>query len=281
MDRFYTGSSDGKVKAWDIRRPKGQAFVRTVLSVSGVITAGAFSSNFSNLLIGDATGKVHLLETHEHDNDIEEFGHGNYGIAPYSASTSLARRSEVFVPETHYKYNFLVRRPMALIHHPQPSPPEGFRKAEEAEEATAHDIASDYLKKGFLTMHPDPGIGPIQGPNYAETGLFLNLAHECNDPALPLLPEWRAERRFVIQDEEPQLRFVCLPRIDSSGQSVHENNMSLDLDFFRLSLSTQAELVRGGVDLDFEPAQDFDYELSPRLSIFKCHKNHKGRTLNM
>ncbi|RAL61727.1 hypothetical protein DID88_002795 [Monilinia fructigena] len=70
-DRFYTGASDGRVKAWDIKRPRGKALVREVLAASGGIGAGAFSPDFSKLIIGDATGKVHLLTRSENDHELE------------------------------------------------------------------------------------------------------------------------------------------------------------------------------------------------------------------
>lgn len=63
--RFYTGSSDGVVKAWDVRRPRGQAFIRDVVRLSGGVSSGAFSPEMTHMLIGDATGKVHLLNIKE------------------------------------------------------------------------------------------------------------------------------------------------------------------------------------------------------------------------
>ncbi|KAG9227969.1 hypothetical protein BJ875DRAFT_390371 [Amylocarpus encephaloides] len=65
-DRLYTGSTDGTVKAWNVRSSE-DTFIRDVLKVPGQISSGAFSPNFSKLLIGDATGKIHLLSYDDSD----------------------------------------------------------------------------------------------------------------------------------------------------------------------------------------------------------------------
>jgi hypothetical protein len=307
-DRFYTGSSDGKVKAWDIRKPKGNAFVRTVLSVSGGITAGAFSNNFSQLLIGDATGKVHLLGVDEDSDEkseqsrpdslsisgvsgsdnLDPNGSGTCSTAsksvPRQTSAILAKGSNILIanPEDRHAPTVLAKKPKLLIAHPEPPPPAEFGLDDEDEDEgiTARDLARQYLEEGQLKMHPDPAIGAVQGPNYMETSFFLKEAHENNDPTLPLLPEYQVKQRYQIQSQEERLELPCLPEVTSSDRSLHEKNMSLDLDFSRLALSTQEELVRDGVDLDFEPAHDFDFELCPRFSVFKEHKKQQKRINN-
>ena len=250
-----------------------------------MITAGAFSTNFSKLVIGDATGKVHLLEVDETVDDLEECSETPPKRILDHASAILGQRLEVLLskPGTQNQSGAIVRKPKVLIPHPEPPSPGGFGfDVEDDEVIMAQHMAEEFLQEGYLTMHPEPAIGPLQGPNYAETGLFLKVAHENGDPFLPLLPEWEAQQRWVTQSEEEQrLRLPCLPQVASSDRALHERNMNLDLDFARLSLSAQAELMRDGVDLDFEPAQDFDYEISPRSSIFKEHKKHQKRTHNM
>ena len=59
--RFYTGSSDGLLKEWDIRKATEDAFVRNVASLDAEVMAGAFSPDSTNLVLGDAAGGVHLL----------------------------------------------------------------------------------------------------------------------------------------------------------------------------------------------------------------------------
>jgi hypothetical protein len=280
---LYTGSSDGKVKAWDIRRPKGSAFVRTVLSISGVITAGAFSENYSKLLIGDATGKVHLLGLDDEDDEDPHDNSENKSIITNRldhASAVLAKGSQLVIPslESFYPSTVLVKKPKVIIPHPEPPPPPGFGIHIEGGKATAQEMAKFYVIEGQLQIHPNRAVGAIQGPNYAETRLFRREAHENNDPNQPLISQYKAKQRYEIQSQVNWLKLSFLPKVISSDPLLHERNLKLDLDFSRLSLSTQKELKQDGVDLDFEPAEGFDYELLPSLSIFKDNMKHQKRT---
>lgn len=173
------------------------------------------------------------------------------------------------------------RKPKVIIPHPEPPPPAGFGLETDEEEPTAQDMAQIYLDEGQLKVHPDRGIGAVQGPNYAETLLFRYEAHEDNDGTSPLLPEWQAKQRYEVQSQEESLNLPYLPVVKNSDPELHAKNMSLDLDFSRLSLSTQNELRRDGVDLGFEPERNFDYELLPRFEMFKKQNRLQKRTHNM
>ncbi|GKZ26729.1 hypothetical protein AbraIFM66951_003589 [Aspergillus brasiliensis] len=61
IDEFYTGSSDGVLKRWDILRAPEDVLVQDTAKFEEEIMCGAFSKDKSNLLIGDAAGGVHLL----------------------------------------------------------------------------------------------------------------------------------------------------------------------------------------------------------------------------
>ncbi|KAL8952707.1 MAG: hypothetical protein Q9222_001406 [Ikaeria aurantiellina] len=58
---FYTGSSDGVVKAWDILRSPEDVWVRDVVHLPAGVQSGALSYDGMNMLIGDAVGGVHVL----------------------------------------------------------------------------------------------------------------------------------------------------------------------------------------------------------------------------
>lgn len=58
---FYSGSSDGMVKAWDVRRHPQDVLIQNVSHVGAAIQDGAFSPDFAHMLIGDADGGVHIL----------------------------------------------------------------------------------------------------------------------------------------------------------------------------------------------------------------------------
>ncbi|KAL2041676.1 hypothetical protein N7G274_005460 [Stereocaulon virgatum] len=60
---FYTGSSDGMVKAWDVRRHPADALVRDVAQFDAGVQSGAFSPDGTNLLVGDADGAFHILSS--------------------------------------------------------------------------------------------------------------------------------------------------------------------------------------------------------------------------
>ena len=60
---FYTGSSDGIIKAWDVRRHPKDVLIRDVAKFDVSIQSGAFSPDGNNLLVGDAEGGIHVLSS--------------------------------------------------------------------------------------------------------------------------------------------------------------------------------------------------------------------------
>jgi len=247
-DRLYTGSSDGKVKAWDVRAPKGQAFIRTVLSVSGGVSSGAFSKDFSKLLIGDATGKAHLLGV-----DNEDFK----GLSPRPYNQTTTQRHTILgrqAPKTIIPY----RESKSLV------------TPEDEVEQTARDIARLYLEKGQLQIHQDRLIGAVQGPNYSDTRLFCFEAHEDKDSTKPLLPYDQALQQEKVCQPSLKMKLLRLPtQIKSSCSINHKKNKSLDFNVRRLSQSTRKMFVEDRIDIEFRHNDDFDLEIVPRMKIFK------------
>ena len=60
---FYTGSSDGMIKAWDVRRHPKDVLISNVANFDVSIQSGAFSPDGNNLLVGDAEGGIHVLSS--------------------------------------------------------------------------------------------------------------------------------------------------------------------------------------------------------------------------
>ena len=60
---FYSGSSDGMVKAWDIRRHPADVLVKNVAQFGAGVQSGALSPDGTNLLVGDADGGFHILSS--------------------------------------------------------------------------------------------------------------------------------------------------------------------------------------------------------------------------
>ncbi|KAL8869877.1 MAG: hypothetical protein Q9174_003939 [Haloplaca sp. 1 TL-2023] len=79
---LYTGSSDGVIKAWDIRRSEQDAWIRDVASLPAGIQSGAMSPDGMHMLVGDAVGGVHVLSADPFEQDEEQHGGGRYVTDP-------------------------------------------------------------------------------------------------------------------------------------------------------------------------------------------------------
>jgi len=231
--------------------PKGQAFVKTVLSVSGGVSSGAFSRDFSKLLIGDSTGKVHLLEIDRDDLDDD--------TPQERAPRREIEKTTPWLP----KISGRKVPPRVIIPHREPTPPIDEVKRTTGE--TANEMGRVFLEEGQLRIHPDRRVGAVQGPNYAETMLYRFDAHEDNDCTRPLLPSIQNCQQYEIVQRHT-LHLPSLPLVSSSSQKRHARNVKLDLD---LSVAEQQRLEGDGIDLNFEPNSDFKYEMSIRTKKFK------------
>ncbi|KAI9782202.1 MAG: hypothetical protein M1839_005316 [Geoglossum umbratile] len=71
-DRLYTGSSDGVIKSWNVKRATEDALVADVANLQSIVMSGAFSPDYSRLLVGDGKGSIHVLRTGlDDDHPIE------------------------------------------------------------------------------------------------------------------------------------------------------------------------------------------------------------------
>jgi hypothetical protein len=236
LDRFYTGSSDGVLKAWNIRAPPGHELVRDVIRLSGGISAGRFSSDFGKLVIGDSTGKVHLLSLNqvEHSENIPTVSRKL--ITPHpSLLAPLIDDDDMEIPR----------------------------------EQTAREIGQEFLDRGQIIIHEDEWVGAVQGPNYASTGLFYNV-EEYKDEFGQVSEGWSTQElheKKQLRYEIEITKFPRLPDIQSSNRFLHEKNVILDLNLSTLSPETYAQLRRERVDLNFQSENNFLLELGPRLDV--------------
>ncbi|TVY93740.1 Rik1-associated factor [Lachnellula willkommii] len=245
--RFYTGSSDGRLKAWNIHEAPGNALVRHVLEVSGGISVGAFSRDFSKLLVGDATGKVHLLAYDDSDLDEDEESSETDERPTFSPVSGSGALRKAFA-----------KRPKVIIPHPEPPPPlqsRGESFSMENLEKSAQELSLEFLVEGRLRLHPDPAIGVVQGPNYAETKLFRPEAHQDGDISKPLLPEFEAKQQYEKLRNTSKIKFSKLPTVQCSDLDLHARNEALDL-----------ALEKESVDFDFD--YGFEGEPTPHFAIF-------------
>ncbi|KAF5876113.1 putative wd repeat-containing protein [Botrytis fragariae] len=262
-DRFYTGASDGRVKAWNIKRPPGKAFVREVLAASGGIGAGAFSSDFSKLIIGDATGKVHLLTRSEDDpelknSDLEE---------PDNSSRVQPGKNNHFLSH--------LRGPRLIKHHPEPDPPDNHIIQEFPD--TGVGISHHFVQSKFITINPDPAIGAVQGPNYHETSLYRLDAHEDQDGTKALLPYYQARQQHDLHINMAPQPLSILPNLKRSSDLItHMHNLSLSLEFDMLEPMTRRQLLEDRAQLEAD--DDFEYEVGPKIDIFGSRRSKRHRS---
>jgi WD40 repeat protein len=79
--RLYSGSSDGVVKVWDVTRSEDDTFVKDLITVDSGIMAGAFSPDFSKLVLGEVNGSVNVLDVGRGDCTVKDVGKLRY--VPY------------------------------------------------------------------------------------------------------------------------------------------------------------------------------------------------------
>jgi WD40 repeat protein len=246
VDRLYTGSSDGVVKVWNIRNRKAK-HLRDLIEVSGPITAGAFSPDYTKLTVGDGSGRVYLLSL-EDDEDEEE--------------TQAAKKtsSDLFRMQLEGKQR-AIRRPRPFIPHPEVPPPDGLAGPDPS---LGRQRAGEYLQRGEIVLNPHPCIGAVQGPRYAETRLYRAEAHMDDDIGKPLLAGFESQQqentRFTDHERPRRIRPIKGYESETASRLLHQNTWA-EIDHGRnLDDRTRAQLEAEGVECDSD--YDFDYESS-------------------
>ena len=241
MDRFYTGSSDGVVKVWNIRGKEAKG--RVILEAPAQISHGAFSPDYSKLVIGDASGRVFILSVGEDEEKPPSF-------------ISLSGPPELGAMTR--------RRPTPITPHHEPPPPPQLLQTRE----TNADLARGYVTARQLKFSGDPAVGMVQDFNYADTGLFRCEAHADHDPTKELMAYVESQQQVNCRMfAKAPLRTKRVKRIGQSSGDVdhmdvdeeepgatevamqHEENRKLDLEFEGLSLETRDALERDRVPL--------------------------------
>jgi hypothetical protein len=259
------------VKAWDIKAPRGRAYVRNVLSLAGAIISGAFSKDFSKLLVGDATGKVHLMSINDSDLEGGPVAMGFKNSPPKEGSgksaTEKERNTEITLQQLLEQRNGLlsksIKRPKLIIPHKEPPPPEGLEINQPRDETSA-EIAKQYLKKGWLEQRGSLGV--FQGANYQETGWYDLKAHEDGEKDRPLLSQFHEDQQYVMQ-QKASVSLDLLRQVKSSNKEKHEKNMGTDLNLTCMSRETKEALESEGVEIEGQFDHTFTYELFPETVV--------------
>ncbi|CRG86717.1 hypothetical protein PISL3812_03728 [Talaromyces islandicus] len=99
IDNFITGSSDGVLKSWNILRAPEDVLVRDIAAVGNGIMSGAFSSDKSNLLVGDDSGGIHVFSKGQPPESVAtmqfDYDNGNeeeLSELPSDSGRSIARQ---------------------------------------------------------------------------------------------------------------------------------------------------------------------------------------------
>ncbi|KAH8888196.1 WD40 repeat-like protein [Thozetella sp. PMI_491] len=246
LDRFYTGSSDGVVKVWNVQS-LGKPLVRDLLELPAPVSYGMFAPSKSKLVIGDASGRVFLLSLDEPEQKPASF---------------------VTLPEIQKA----IRRPKPLIPHPEPPAPEFDANGVPVDPESGPKLGHTLLQREILRLprRPDPTIGVVQGPNYPLLGLYDKKAHVGEDGNNPLVASEERQQQEILkryrQHANPN-RPLRAVRPSSGLLALHRQNMDRDLDCSLLSEELKHELRLAGAELG---DQDYglDYEESPSEDEF-------------
>ncbi|KAK0705001.1 hypothetical protein B0H67DRAFT_545687 [Lasiosphaeris hirsuta] len=244
LDRFYTGSSDGVVKVWNIRSNKRQPLVRNLLEVPAPVSCGMFSPDRTRLLIGDASGRIFLLSVDDEDEEKHQ-----------SSTITVKLPGAMGVKK--------IRRPTPIVQHLEPPPPTVNANHQPHVVETGVALAQLYLGNGQLVLHKNPTIGAVQGPQYLSTGLFKVDAHLDGNPQQPLLAEWQSRQQDAVRGSTNwKPRFAQLRSIKEHNalEICHLRNVNVDLDASKLDWETYQELVTEGVDFNVAEEYPFVYE---------------------
>ncbi|KAK4156695.1 hypothetical protein C8A00DRAFT_12432 [Chaetomidium leptoderma] len=233
-DRFYTGSSDGVVKVWNVRS-SSRPLVRNLLEAPAPITAGMFCPDKSRLVVGDASGRVFMLSI----NEEKEQG---FQVTKIPLPGGQGFRT--------------IQRPPAIIPHPDPPPPTIDAEGRPIVVESGPAIGRAYLDNSQLKRHANPTIGVVQGPRYTETGLFCPNMHFNEDPTQPLLAMWEATqqeawkplKQFSSGRRRDQRVAIRPLQAGTALEGLHLRNRGLDLDIEALTAETKRALQAEGVD---------------------------------
>ncbi|KAL9103660.1 MAG: hypothetical protein Q9163_001319 [Psora crenata] len=131
---YYSGSSDGVIKVWDIRRHPADVHIKDVAQVGAAVQNGAFSPDFAHMLVGDSDGGIHILSS-----------------APYGRRLSENTDDHRIIEE-----------PITFIR-----APDGSKRLDPMDDNPGTEgimVANELVESGQLEIHPVFGVG--KGVNY-------------------------------------------------------------------------------------------------------------------
>lgn len=178
MSQFYTGSSDGNLRQWDIRRGEEDSWTANVAHIGAAIMAASFSPDKSNILIGDDCASIHVLTNAPFDGSVADVSTDDEARSSSHQHTSILKRQQA---------QFAFKRANV--------PPENSLSSMEGILK-----ARQFISTGQLEMNPV--YGPGKGPNYCQAigpkgrPYFADWARppgtpDSELPTTKMLPSWR------------------------------------------------------------------------------------------
>lgn len=109
-NRFYTGSSDGVVKVWDIKRATEDVHEKDLVKLDSGVMCGSFTKDHSKLLLGDIQGRlsvltIQLFDAENRNPRVETFDFERAETEvndedPYEAARGMLERGEMVYDES-------------------------------------------------------------------------------------------------------------------------------------------------------------------------------------
>ncbi|KAH0537151.1 hypothetical protein FGG08_006021 [Glutinoglossum americanum] len=134
-DRLYTGSSDGMIKSWNIKRATEDVLVADVANIRSIVMSGAFSPDHSRLLVGDGKGSVHVLMTGMDDGGQVE-----------KMKFEPAEKVEENGLEGCEEADRLVTSGQVVMHHGRPYQGPNYRTADKRRQALEEELDEIYTR---------------------------------------------------------------------------------------------------------------------------------------
>jgi len=96
---LFSGSSDGVVALWNPYVSPEDAYVRRVVQLGSSVMSGAFSPDFSNLLLGEEDGTVTMLSVGCEDTNLQDCERFNYKAADSDVFDEIYGTLEIEMPD--------------------------------------------------------------------------------------------------------------------------------------------------------------------------------------
>ena len=172
---FYSGSSDGVIKAWDIMQAPEDVWMKDIACLPAGIQSGALSPDGMNMLVGDAVGGVHLLSAAPFDlvhSDLDD----DQDVLDYNPD------------------------PIKFVY---PGNKDNNNADAENPGTEGIETVRGLVQSGQMVVHPSFGAG--KGPNYqgplADSARWQNVNTGYNE----LLPNFDKQQAFCVNGfEQPE-----------------------------------------------------------------------------